>query len=282
MSSEVKSLKTEKPRILGSQKIIADDLQFNEFKKAFHEELEIKYCYQGGFGVLVNTDLHYVKPGDVVIVNPYEIHANVKMGGEGRYYRLIMDLDTFDDVTYNGKELRRQLISGAVRFDNLVSGNVQLQNVIQNIVSELENKAEHYDLCVKGLIQQLTAILLRNCICLDAKFKDEQSLKLKGLIVPALTRIHMDYAENVTLDELAEASHVTKSHFCRVFKKTMGVTPVQYLTTYRIDVAYTMLKNTELSCEEISRLCGFEDYSYFNRQFKKVKGISPTGVRKNK
>ena len=53
MSSEVKSLKTEKPRILGSQKIIADDLQFNEFKKAFHEELEIKYCYQGGFGVLV-------------------------------------------------------------------------------------------------------------------------------------------------------------------------------------------------------------------------------------
>ena len=280
MKDKQEKLKTDKIRILGSQKIIADDLKFNEFKKAFHEELEIKYCYQGGFGVLIDTDLHYLKSGDVAIVNPYEIHANVKMGGEGRYYRLILDLDNFDGVEYNGAELRRQLISGVVRFQNIISENEQLQNVIKSIVFELESKDEHFELCVKGLMQQLTAILLRNCVSANESSR-EQNLKIKGLIVPALTKIHLDYAKNITLDDLAEASHVTKSHFCRVFKKAMGVSPVQYINSYRIDVASAMLKNTDHSCEMIASSCGFENLSYFFRCFKALKGVSPSSIRKN-
>ena len=274
------ALNPNKLRILSSQKIVADDLEFREYKKAFHEELEIKYCYQGGFGILVNTDVHYLNAGDVAIVNPYEIHANVKMGGEGRYYRLIMDLDNFDGVEYNGAELRRQLISGEVRFENIISGNEQLQTAIKNIVLEIEEKNEHYELCVNGILQQLTAILLRNCVCANPDVRDAQNLKLKSLIVPALTKIHLDYAKNITLDDLAEASHVTKSHFCRVFKKAMGVSPVQYINSYRIDVATAMLKNTEDSCETIASSCGFENLSYFFRCFKALKGVSPSSIRK--
>lgn len=264
-----------------SEKIVANDVAFSEFKKAIHEELELKYCYKGGFGVLINSTVNYVQDGDVTICNPYEIHANVDMCSGGRYYILILDLDYFDDIEVNGESLRRQLISGKIKFKNLVSNNEELQRIIKDMVYEMDKKQEHYKLCVQGLIKQLAGVLLRDCIDKENSGKENGEAKLKSIVVPALAKIHADYQKCVTLDELASVCGVSKCHFARVFKKTMGVTPVQYITTYRIDVAFTMLKNTELSCEEISRLCGFDDYSYFNRQFKKVKGFSPTVARKD-
>jgi mannose-6-phosphate isomerase class I len=45
--------------------------------KGFHEEIEIKYCYEGTFSMLIDMDVYTVQAGDVVIVNPYEIHKNI-------------------------------------------------------------------------------------------------------------------------------------------------------------------------------------------------------------
>jgi transcriptional regulator GlxA family with amidase domain len=60
----------------------------------------------------------------------------------------------------------------------------------------------------------------------------------------------------------------------------MNVTPVQYLTEYRVDLAETMLKNTGNSVSDIAWKCGFEDESYFSRCYKKIKGISPNALRR--
>ena len=270
----------DKIKFFDSEKIVVNDVAFKEFRKGIHEDLEIKYCYKGGFGVLINSKVHYAEEGDVIITNPYEIHANVDTCSGGRYYLLIMGLDHFADVTVEGQDLRRMLLSGKIKFKNVIKDNPELQRIIKDLVAEENKKQGYYKLCIDGLVKQLTAVLLRNCIDTDKK-EDIKNTKSKNVILPALTKIHLDYQKSITLDELANVCSVSKCHFARVFKKAMGVTPVQYLTAYRIDVAYTMLKNTELSCEQISALCGFEDYSYFNRQFKKIKGISPTGARKS-
>lgn len=270
----------DKIEFFDSEKIVANDVAFKEFKKAIHEELEIKYCYKGGFGVLLNSKVYYVEEGDVIITNPYEIHANVDTCSGGRYYLLIVDLDHFRDVDIDGESLRRLLISGKIKFQNVIKNNVELQRIIKDLVAESEKKQEYYKLCLDGLIKQLASVLLRNCVDTDNVGQSSQNVKSTSVILPALTKIHLDYQKTMTLDELADLCSVSKCHFARIFKKAMGVTPVQYLTSYRIDVAYTMLKNTELSCEQISSLCGFEDYSYFNRQFKKLKGVAPTKTRK--
>ena len=261
-------------------KVFAGDVALKEFKKAFHEEIEIKYCYQGSFGVLTNSTLNYLTAGDIVITNPYDIHSNVDLGQAGRYYMVILDLDVFSQIEFDGEDLRRQLISGKVKFNNLVKDNVEMQALIKGIALESQAKKPHYKLCVQGMTQQLIALLLRQCVSVQENKTDKNHLKLKNIIVPALSKIHTDYAKELSIDELSGLCMVSKSHFCRTFKKAMGVTPVQYINSYRIDVASAMLKNTDESCGAIAGLCGFEDQSYFYRLFKLLKGVSPTSLRK--
>lgn len=269
----------DKINFIDSSKVFVGDVELKESKKAFHEEIEIKCCYQGSFGILTNSELNCLTEGDVAIINPYDIHANVNLGQYSRYYIIILDLDTFSQIEIDGQNLRRQLISGNVKFKSLIKKDVELQTVIKNIVIESKAQKPHYQLYMQGLIQQLIALLLRHCLVQMTTQMDKKHLKLKNLIVPALSKIHTDYAKSLTLEELSQLCMVSKSHFCRTFKKAMGVTPVQYINAYRIDVAQALLKNTDESCGRIAELCGFEDESYFYRLFKSLKGVSPSQMR---
>ena len=196
------------------------------------------------------------------------------------YYLVILDLDVFSQIEFDGEDLRRQLISGKLKFNNLVKDNVELQTLIKGMAIESKTKNPHYKLCMQGMTQQLIALLLRQSVLVNENKTDKNHLKLKNVILPALAKIHTDYAKDLSIDELSELCMISKSHFCRTFKKAMGVTPVQYINSYRIDVASAMLKNTDESCGTIAQLCGFDDPSYFYRLFKLLKGVSPTSIRK--
>lgn len=269
----------DKINFVDSSKVFVGDVKLIEFKKAFHEEIEIKYCYQGSFGVLNNSCLNYLTEGDVSITNPYDIHANVDLGQEGRYYIIILDLDVFSGIDVDGQDARRQLISGNLRFNEVIKENVKLNSIIKSLVEEAQSKKQYYKLSMQGLTEQLISILLRDCAVITPKKADKNDIKLKNLIVPALGKIHSDYAKPLSLEELSGLCSVSVSHFCRVFKKAMGVTPVQYINAYRIDVATALLKNTDDSVGRIAMLCGFEDQSYFYRLFKLIKGVSPSQIR---
>ena len=107
--------------------------------------------------------------------------------------------------------------------------------------------------------------------------EEEKSMNtyIMELITPALCKIHVDYDKKITIDELAELCNITKYHFCRIFRKAVGMTAMQYLLLYRLKIADIMLKNSDRKIFEISSMCGFEDECYFSRCYKKIKGTSP-------
>ena len=78
---------------------------------------------------------------------------------------------------------------------------------------------------------------------------------------------------------MAAVAEMSKSHFCREFKKVYGMTPVAYLNTYRISVAKFLLATTEESMEIISGKTGFAKTSYFCAVFRKHEGCSPKQFR---
>lgn len=88
------------------------------------------------------------------------------------------------------------------------------------------------------------------------------------------------YNENISIDALAEAAHMSKYHFIRSFKKYYGSTPHGYMVLCRIENAENLLINTETMIEEIAINCGFSSLSAFSLCFKNSVGISPTEFRK--
>ncbi len=85
---------------------------------------------------------------------------------------------------------------------------------------------------------------------------------------------------NEPISKYAAASDVSETHFNVLFKKWSGITPVKYRNKLRISHAQTLLKNSNLTINQIANLTGFEDPFYFSRVFKNITGISPRDYRK--
>lgn len=248
---------------------------------AIHEAIEIKYFYEGSSTLLLGRETIIANAGDVVVINPYEFHATVDYGTEkGKYHLLMISPDFFPDVTPEVSDFKRRLLSGQISFCPLFRGNSELSHILSRTVEEVQQKKTGYRVAVHGLMLQLLSHLLRTAT--ETVSPDEaraHAARHYGVIEPALRRIRDGFSDHLTVDELSALCSVSKYHFCRVFKSVTDMTVMQYVNDYRLTIADTMLKNTDRTVAEISRLCGFEDESYFCRCYKKRFG-HPAGKRR--
>ena len=89
-----------------------------------------------------------------------------------------------------------------------------------------------------------------------------------------------NYREEIELDHLAELASMAKSSLCRFFKEKMGITIFEYLNKIKIEYACKLLMDEDLSIFDVSLDSGFNNLSFFNKQFKKVTGHTPSRYRK--
>lgn len=263
-------------------KILVMDNTTRANDKAFHEEIEIKYFYQGTSPIMIDQNVILAELGDITVVNPFEIHSNVNIGPmDGRYISIILNVDFLKELNPNGLDLRRLLITKGHRFYNHIKENKRLQTIILRVFEEVKEQKDNYRLIVYSLMTEFFVLLLRDYVN-GEKVSHTQTAPTKRaeLISPALTKIFKDYNKKITVEELAELCSITKYHFCRMFKEETNMTAIGYLINYRVSIADTMLKSTDNSIEDIAYACGFDDVSYFYRCYKKIKGVSPKKARK--
>jgi len=95
----------------------------------------------------------------------------------------------------------------------------------------------------------------------------------------ALDYINRNYLEAMTLQQVADAVHVSKNYLSLLFKKVTGQNFIDYLIMLRIQKAKEMLTGTSFKVYEVAEKSGFNDVKYFSKLFKKMTGHSPVGYR---
>jgi len=80
---------------------------------------------------------------------------------------------------------------------------------------------------------------------------------------------------DVSVAEVADACHMSRSHFTRAFRDTTGHTPYQWLLAQRIERACALLCDPAMSLAEVAIGCGFADQSHFTRAFSRAMGMTP-------
>lgn len=101
------------------------------------------------------------------------------------------------------------------------------------------------------------------------------------LLMPVLNYIDDHFQEDFSMTVLAELAGVSSQHLCRIFKETMHMRPMEYLTYRRLGEAKNLLRHADSSIAEIGARCGFPDAGYFSTVFKRYEGMSPAEYRKN-
>lgn len=91
--------------------------------------------------------------------------------------------------------------------------------------------------------------------------------------------IDRDYAQPLTVKELAGIAHVSEAHFIRTFRSTFGETPHRYLQRRRVERAMFLLRESDLSVTEICFDVGFGSLGTFSRTFTSIVGEAPTTYR---
>jgi transcriptional regulator GlxA family with amidase domain len=97
---------------------------------------------------------------------------------------------------------------------------------------------------------------------------------------PELTSfVHDHLHEKPSVEALARHAHMTRSHFSRVFKERLGVSPQEYIIGARIDLAKQLLRETVLPVGEVGLHVGYQDPFCFAKQFRQRTGKSPSQYR---
>lgn len=101
-------------------------------------------------------------------------------------------------------------------------------------------------------------------------------------LAAAVDRIHQDYAAAFETADLAKQTGLSTSQFERLFRKTLGSSPRQYLQRVRIEHACLFLVESEETVAAIAQRCGYYDHAHFTKAFVALKGLTPTAFRKQR
>lgn len=151
----------------------------------------------------------------------------------------------------------------------------ELTAAIWNIIRSNEEPADDTDLLTA---QQIVSILTLLCAKTDPR--EAGASPLSGKLKSVQQYLDAHFAQQISLDRLAEEFYISKYYLAREFKKTFGTTIIQYLLTKKITNAKELLRYSTSSIEDIARLCGIDDASYFNKVFKKMEGCTASEYRR--
>ena len=246
----------------------------------YHDELEFLPVFSGSFLCRVDGVEYIAKSGEIIFINagvPHETYAIE----EGTVTALVQ----FRESNYINLEIRK-IIKYSIRLLNLDSTPVRILNskelfsLIEEILTECEEKKNAYEIIVRSLILKVIGLLYRNNILSDGEQVFSTAAVQK--ILPAMTYINENYSENIDLSDISSMLGFDRSYFCRIFKLATGATFTEYLNFVRICKAEKKLSSTDESILDISSSVGFSSVAYFNRIFKKYKNCSPSVYRATK
>jgi len=100
-----------------------------------------------------------------------------------------------------------------------------------------------------------------------------------NIIYNTVNYIKRNYAEKITLKDIADSQFISQSYLCRIFKEETGQTPGGYISSVRIEESKKLLCDLYVNIIDIPKLVGFEDQSYFTRVFKRLVGATPGKYR---
>ena len=96
-----------------------------------------------------------------------------------------------------------------------------------------------------------------------------------------LAYIEANLASKMTIDGLANVAALSRSHFSRAFKRSLGFSPKEYVVVRRVERAKAMISSTRERLAEVALACGFADQAHLNRRFRDLIGMSPGRWRRS-
>ena len=207
------------------------------------------YVIDGGAYLLNKRSTHKLEQGDLVIIPPYVSHQTL--------------IESF----FHYKIIRVPKLRSFAGLDNNKLGLTIIKN---NPLYK-----DHYDQWFEAV--RANTNVKHNVSRVFEQFLASEAGTLstsKIILKKALVHIEDNFQRKISIEELADITHLSESHFQRVFKSNIGISPMRYLQNLRIEKAKELIKIRN-SFTDVAYDTGFFDQSHFNKYFKINVGMIP-------
>lgn len=266
---------------------------WNKMPNHWHKEWEMIHVLQGSMTLFLNGREYRVSAGDVLLMWSGMLHGGITENCD--YESIVFDLR---DIFHSAEPIRK-VLSPIYNLRILPQNHfteqdhpflTKLTGILMSAARTGEAEPEKQSFCrlmVLGNLCSIFAYILENHLYSDknsSQSKKEDSgwpdnINKLDIIRQALAYIENNYQNPISLDGLSSLCGTSPNHFCRTFKEVTRQTAMEYIISYRLERAINLLSATDLSITEIAQECGFNNYSYFIRTFKKAIGTTPHHYR---
>ena len=268
----------------------------DRFDEYLNGEMNVHWHEDFEFGVIVRgTADCYIRPGaaggayrrlragDGVFVNSGALHRMVQAQPGTVLLDFLFPLDFFRLLPLG--EIHRKNILPILRAPAglFLSRETAADRPLLDCIEQLcrrNGEEAGYELHCMELVCRLWRELFLRAAGLEQlpavpRAEQVQDQRLRSM----LSFIHTRYGEDLSVDAIAAAAHISRSECFRCFRAVVGKTPSEYLCQYRLSQAALMLVHTNRSIVEICYACGFRSASYFGKLFRENCGMTPREYR---
>ncbi len=224
-----------------------------------------------------NTTLH-AKPGMIYIINPHEVHET-RCSRKASYLCIHIQPSIMRKFVPNFDQLHFSLTFDPEDQVKAMAYE-QLKSHLQEILRQTEETQVAYKLERQARLFAMTAILVKHFS--QPLATEESTLQRSDMtrLEPILEYIQLHHGEELPLDAAADAMGLNKEYFCRLFKKNMGVSYLQYVYQVRATAVCWELETSEDPIGEIAERHGFRDPKMLGQYFREIYGCTPSEKRK--
>lgn len=244
----------------------------------WHKAVEMLILVKGKVTCNFENAKRQFKAGDISIINSHEVHET-KCTRNARYLVVHIDpmvmlhyVPTFDQLRFS-LAFDPEDQPRAMAYD-------QLRSHMQEILRLTEETDPVFKLERQARLFAVTALLVKYFS--QPLPIEESRLQRSDMtrLEPLLEYIQLHHSDELPLDEAVEFMGLNKEYFCRLFKKNMGVSYLQYVYQIRTTAFCRELETTEDPISEIAERHGFRDPKMLNQYFREIYGCTPSEKRK--
>ena len=258
--------------------IIYKQIGLDAHYKVWHKsEKSMFMLVHGGRGSIVSRDKNYpMEKGTLCFIGSNKYHYTFPDAPEqyirSKFFVCAEKLEKALKLLCPAKDLQSILSENGITVGFLEERDLRRAEEIYEELGNLQNDADRFQAKSYSAILDLALLLSRSA--------SEKPLHSFDNIQIAVEYINRHITEDISIDQICAECHLSKYHFCRLFKQKTGVTVMEYILKTRIVMAKDLLREGKLSVTEISEVCGFSSISYFSRSFKNETGVSPLQYKK--
>lgn len=255
------------------------------FPLHWHNEFEIILVTYGSGLIFLHGKKITVKKDDIILIPPGEIHSIQQNGKEFMaYYNIIFSLSLLDEnpESFCSRFYFSKFTDGSRLKNYHLEKDSQENAAIFPLVNELtsfwEKDFSDSALLIKARIFEIMHRISKNVEPISQNSSSANKIKRLKKI---LSFIQENFEHRISIEEAASICSLSESRFMQMFHQETGMSFIQYLNDFRLESCAAQLKRTSKSVTEIAFENGFDNISYFIRQFKKKYSCTPLSFRRS-